>query len=480
MISAFVREQKRYTQNELCEIFECSDSKAVGIIRKLKEYGVLKVVKASDIQKDLSNLNDEEIEIADVELEEADYLYVFTFVGVITVAGIVLKCYPKYLLNEIRPVRELQQILKVLEKYNSKEQIIRMFNEANESKSFNRLAVILFLMNDYYENGVYTNTEEVIECNGLGEILWDKTINETFMLLSNNRPYYVKYQTRKRIDDEYDFFKRLHKCVLTEASNDMQEADLMELFDVTEIDLSDEKLEDFGEKDYILYRIEGELNTQFNTRKQLVLKILYAYIDRRGHLADMDCFSMFGTNNFNHVWESVCADILDNKLSSKLCTLKLPVKLSSEYDGESKLIEIIEKPMWTASGETAKDTLVPDLITISGQDFLIFDAKYYNAILIEGKQPKNQPGIESITKQYLYQLSYQKFIKDHNFSTVKNCFLLPVEGTEFINKGEVKLKMLEAIGLENIKVRQVPATVAYGCYLSGKTMCIQDLALEID
>ena len=53
MISKFVREQKRYTQQDLCSILECTESEVVGYIRKLKEYGVLKAVKASDLQKDL-------------------------------------------------------------------------------------------------------------------------------------------------------------------------------------------------------------------------------------------------------------------------------------------------------------------------------------------------------------------------------------------------------------------------------------------
>lgn len=101
------------------------------------------------------------------------YLYVFTFVGVIVVAGRALKCYPKYLLSKENPTEELQQILKVLEKYNSKEQIVRMFNDSSESQSFNLLAVLLFLLQDYFENGAYTNTEDIIESNGSGEILWN-------------------------------------------------------------------------------------------------------------------------------------------------------------------------------------------------------------------------------------------------------------------------------------------------------------------
>ena len=173
MISKFLREQKRYTQKDLCDKLECSEEKVVPIIRKLKEFGVLKAVKATDPQRDMSDLIDDDIEVADVEVGENEYLYVFTFVGVIVVAGRALKCYPKYLLSKEEPKDELKQVIKVLEKYNSKEQIIRMFNDSSESSSFNLLAVLLFLIQDYYENGVYSNTEDIIESNGSGEILWE-------------------------------------------------------------------------------------------------------------------------------------------------------------------------------------------------------------------------------------------------------------------------------------------------------------------
>lgn len=51
MISEFVREQKRYSQKELYSILKCNEDEVVILIRKLKEYGVLKAVKASDKQK---------------------------------------------------------------------------------------------------------------------------------------------------------------------------------------------------------------------------------------------------------------------------------------------------------------------------------------------------------------------------------------------------------------------------------------------
>lgn len=481
MISEFIREQHRYTQRDICRIMHCSEDKVVPLIRRLKEFGVLKSVKYTDEQKNMSDLLDEDVAVTDVVEGDDEYLYVITFVGVIVVAGRVLKCYPKYLPPNRTPQKELQQILKVLEKYNSKEQIISIFNDSSEGSTFNLLAVLLFLLQDYYENGVYTTTEDIVESNGFGEILWDKTINETFTLISENRPYYIDLQTKKRVTNDHDYFKRLHECVLTKASKELKEAGLLDLFEITDIDLTDEELDDFGDVEYILYRLEQELNTQFNTRKQLLLKTIYTYISQNGNLYDMDCLSLFGTNSFNLVWEHICADIMNNKLDTPLGAIKLPVPLKPEYDRKQKLIDLIEKPLWTATGKTAADTLIPDLISIAKVgtkwQFIIFDAKYYVPKLKAGTPPTRQPGIESVTKQYLYQLAYQKFIEDHGFDAVKNCFLLPIENKEIEDRGEVSMAMLHRLGLQNIQVRFLPAEMAYEHYLSGRTLNISKLNL---
>lgn len=356
-----------------------------------------------------------------------------------------------------------------------------MLEENNGEHSFNLLSVLLFFMYDYFESGVYNNTQDIIESNGSGEIIWDRTINETFTLISGNRPYYTELQTRKRVNNDYDYFKRLHECILTKTSEDLNKADLLDLFEITEINLSDEELDDFGEKDYILYRIENELNRQFNTRKQILLKAMYVYIQQNGSLNNTDFVSLFGTNSFNLVWEKVCADIMDNQLKESLGSLNLPVPLKKKYNKKDRLIDLIEKPFWSATKKTAQKTLIPDLVSISrnsvGYDFIIFDAKYYDARLEIDVIPKKQPGIESITKQYLYQLAYQNFIKEHGFARIRNCFLMPTEENEIISKGEVSMKMLESLGLQNIKVRFIPAKMAFEYYLTGRKMNIELLEL---
>ena len=490
MISVFLREQKRYTQEDLVKEFRCSEEKTVRILKRLKEYGVLKAVKANDTQKDLTDLVDEDIEIADVEVGENEYLYVFTFVGVITIEGRVLKCYRKYLLYATAPNAELKQVLKVLEKYNSKEQIIRMYNDTSDSSAFNMLAVMLFLLQDYFEYGAYTNTQDIIESNGSGDILWDKTITETFTLLSNNRPYYPELLTMKRVNDDFDFFKRLHECILTHCTEELRDADLLDLFDIMGVDISDEHIEDFGDKEYVLERIVKELNVQFNTRKQLLLKTLYAYIANSSALDDLDCFSMFGTNSFNLVWEKVCAEVMDNQLQKPIGGLRLPMPLAEQYRDmrHKKLIDLIDKPQWSGNApngdlfiKQAEDTLIPDLISIVNADgnyqFIIFDAKYYNIQLEHNKKLRGQPGIESITKQYLYQLAYQPFVEAHQIGTVRNCFLMPTSSAEIVEKGTVSLDMLSKLGLQDIQIRLLPAQTMYRHYIENTKMDIRTLNL---
>lgn len=492
MISAFIREQKRYTRDNLKEILRCSDADTVRIIKRLKEYGIVKKVKNTKEQLAMTDLIDQDIEISDENEVPSNFLYVFTFVGIIIIEGRVLKCYPKYLQSNESPINELKQIIKVLQHYNSKDQIIHMYIEGGKTSTFNRLAVIFFLLNDYFENGIYTSTQEVIETNGIGDVLWEKTINSTIPIFRHGQPYYVELQTKRRISNSNDFFMRLHKCLLTICSRELYNADLLELLDITGVELSKESLDDIGEEEDILYRIERELNIQFNTRKEEVLKTMASLISNKAAVDDVESFSLFGTNSFNMVWEKVCAEVMDNQLHTKLMDLKLPGKLripdSSHCKPTDELIDIIEKPKWIGNKDDlstfekeATDTLTPDLISINSfngdYSFVIFDAKYYSMQLEEWEPLRGQPGVNDIAKQYLYQLAYRDFVKENGINAVKNCFLMPTEGDMVIKKGTVKMDMLSSLQLEKIQVRQLPAKRMFKLYLGSIKMKIDELNL---
>ena len=425
----------------------------------------------------MSDLVDEELIITSDTDENC--LFVFKYVGIIAIGNAIIKCYPKYLtsytdddiLRGDGPLLEMKQILKVLSRFASKEQIINMYNGDDRNSSFNMLAVILYLLNDYFEYGIYINDEEIIETNGEGAILWEKTISDGFALIKNGVPYYLDLYTKRIVDNENDYIQRLHKFILTQCFRQLKKAGLIDLFDMSDVELSNETQVDFGETDYILYQLQSELNVQFNTRKQSLLKTLYAYIAQERTLENNYGLSLFGTSSFHVVWEKVCAQVLDNQYE----------RLKEEIDAPQWYSYDPECNVYFKAGEPV-DTLIPDIIAVDikpeKRHFSILDAKYYCIKLQKGCQPQNYPGIGDVTKQYLYELAFRKYIKKNNFDTVTNCFLMPTELSETIVYGAVSMEMLSSLGLKPIQVRLLPAGRIYQCYLDYETFAFDDLKLD--
>lgn len=453
MANGFFRERKHYKIHDIAkELNNISIEETKHLVGILKKYGVVKAVKAS--KPEFEDLSNADIILTDVVENNDDIKYVFDFVGVIMLEQQVFKCYPKYIKSSNEPIEQLKQVLKVIKKYNKKAHLIHLFNGEDEDKLFNRLAVSLHLLEDYFQNGIYTNQHEVIETNGEGEILWDKTINETFAFIQNNRPYYVELQTINSVDNEMDYIHRLHECVISQCSRELRDAGLLDLFELSDAELTNSILDDFGDVDYIKYRLENEIKQQFVTRKQILLKTLYTYVSNSKVSEEDLCYSLYGTNSFNLVWEEVCKHCFRNCLEKKVGDLPIKSPKAYSYSQDTELIKIIEKPIWTRNVPFAfaeAETLKPDLVSIYsvGDDycFAILDAKYY---CIDFKKTKGEytvegyPGVSDVTKQYLYQLAYEHFIGEQGYKYTLNAFLCPKERVHE-NYGLVEMRMMQRV-----------------------------------
>ena len=138
-----------------------------------------------------------------------------------------------------------------------------------------------------------------------------------------------------------------------------------------------------------------------------------------------------------------------------------------------------EKPKWiykNIKAHEADGTFIPDIVTFYENQFIILDAKYYK-LKFDEKNLSGQPGLESITKQYLYELAYREFIKENNFKGVKNAFLLPKYTGEIENIGIAKLEILSKLDLEDIQVIMLPADKINQYYLDNKKISIKMLNL---
>jgi len=483
MIAAYLREQHRYTLAELTDLLGADRARVESALQRLAAFKLVKLATISDNQGNLADLADNE-PITSEDFSNLKRYYVFTFVGLIVVGQFVLKCYPKYFRDESSLSLKMSQIMRVLERYKAREQA---FDGGEVEKSQNLLALMVFLTRDFLENGIYSSRQVSLETNGPGEIHWDRTINENFALLKNARPYYVELKTARRTEDEQDFFRKLHASTLTKLTKELRDADLLALLDMPELELSADPVDFLGETTYLLSRIEGELNVQFDSRKLTVLKALHAYLSNLTVIGDEHQLSAIGTNSFNLVWESVCSEVFGNQRDVPLSTLPLPAPLGDRFDPNSSILKLVDRPVWADTDEAgefawqAEQTLVPDLVSLDTSlgrnQLVILDAKYYRINLSRESKLSGYPGIGDVTKQYLYQLALRDFAISHDIQEMRNCFLFPSDGTEVEKIGHVSLNMLRELALENIQLRLLPASVVYDLYLQDKHLDLSWLEL---
>lgn len=463
MIPLIVKEEDENSKSSLMNEISCDEEKISRILDKLLNLNIVKIVR-----------------------KENEKYFKFTFVGIIIIENIVITSFPKYM--EEYNFIDFKQVIKVIKKVKREKDEFDYENDIGDEDSLNILPTLLFLIKDYFENGIYETTQEIIEINGNNEILWEKTVNNFYPIIINNRPFYTDFYTKKRVKDLDNYFRKLHEIILTECFKQLDEVDLLDLFDFTKVILTDETLDDFNDNvENIIEKIKIEKTNQFNTRKLKVLTAMEMYLSNKGsHFAASDCLSVYGTNSYEYIWEAVCCSVLNDMKEESLSELNLPVELNSNYRNckDKELKKIIEKPSWYVRDEKEPKkakTLKPDLITINEINnkkiFFIFDAKYYNIQLEKELELEGQPGIESITKQYLYELAFKEFVELHAFDCVKNCFLFPSNSSNFENRGIVELKFLKNMGLENIQIILLPVKKMNQLFLEDKLLDFSELKI---
>jgi len=440
LVNRYVREEKPFTKKSLFNELGLEGARGEKVLSLLLSCGALSAAPLRDEFK-------------------------FNFVGVLVAGNLVIRCFPKYITKK-KPVIEFEQALSVIRHYEKESKTdIRLTGEQKRT-AFDLLAECLSLLENYAEHGIYSNITHEVENNGSGDILWDRTINMSEPFFCDGSPVYIDLHTRRVVDDDQNYITRLHKHIITECSDILKKADILLLFGMVPLYLSDEPRDHFGPDDYIMERLRAELDVQFDSYKQSLLRDMIRFIEQRNTLLQDMPLMLYGTTSFAHVWEAVCKKALNDQLDTPLNKLELPQTLATNYKPRKKLIELIEKPRWFLEGvERFAKTLKPDLATFFIRDgetvFCIFDAKYY----VYEKSATGMPGIGDIDKQYLYELAFKPFLTEHGITQVKNIFLMPTEGESVEYKGYVEFGILKKLGLENIQIVLVPAKEIYDVYL---------------
>lgn len=470
-----LQELQSYSISECQSIFDLSEDETREVLKTLAYKNIVRKMSKNLSTVELEELNNgESFEQLNKEFEGDNYK--FKFVGIITVKDVCLIIYPKYISefdeNFDKDNKIIKQLIEVMRKYESKEQ--KQFLSNNEkNKNYNLLALAIDLYDDYHINGLYSNEKTIIEENGEGEILWDKTINEKDAYFINDVPFYLDFFSVNKETNEEDFFRRLHRCIITESYSKIEE--IFDILDYEPINISDDEIDYFGDKEYIITRLNQEMSRQFIDKKQKQLNMMKNYFLETENSNEDEEIKFIGTTSFNLVWEKVCAIVLGNSLDKKLEDLGLDTIDNTE---NITLKEVIPKPKWKVSNSKehrSAKTLIPDLIVYDKEDrsISIYDAKYYNIILTENLL-KNYPGIQDISKQYLYELAYRDLIKRNNLKIKENAFIMPTDkkmenqDTLFEEIGEVEFDIFENMEFKSVRVKLASATKIYEKYLKSE------------
>jgi hypothetical protein len=423
-------------------------------LQELKKYYPSEFERMLGLEPDELNKTIIELQNKRILKIAMDGRYFLQFVGILFCFKKVVFCIPKYITHS-NAIKTMTQLLTLFRQYSKREKLdqeeMETFGDIESHSTFNMLSVMMFLVEDYLENGLYQNDKNIYIQNGEnGEIDWNKTINDQYAMINEGKPFYLDYYVKSVVNDENDFFRILHMQVLTACSSMLEETGLEEYFGYPPItfDVYDG---DLGSSELILSKISSELAAQLVNRKQMVLKAIAAFISHEKMKEAYDTVEFYGTRNFEVVWEKICGFILHNQF-----------EYAKDY---------IAKPVWNSvsgSGHEA-DTLKPDVISMFRSNrknyFIISDAKYYKIHLTDTLLSGN-PGVGDVTKQYLYQLALKKLMADKNVDRIHNVLLFPTEEDTIEYIGEVSIEFLKGLDLEDIMLVKLPVHIVFNLYIT--------------
>lgn len=515
----YFRESETFTFIQLKSELEDLAGEKINEVELLKVVTILKnkrvIVQYRSVEERESYINDFDYnssEYEDLDFSEIDptkkQVFVVRYVGIVMVNKYVFKCYPKYIetkaslshYDDTRIDMLLQQIMLVLRVYNSRREKLYSATDEIAQEDFDFLSMAIFFLNDFLENGLYYNEKKSLEVNGVGEINWVNTINETDAIITQNGPVYTELITEFTEADDFDLFKRIHMFIISHCSKVLSDARLIEVLSLNGAFDFDVDKESIGDDDFILEKIEKEMTVQFITKKLELLTKMYTFFARNSSTEKENEVSLYGTSHFHTVWEEVCQEVFNNILfeelkhlpgQNKLDYYKLVQRRYKEDDSEkvkklikglkhTSLIEFIEKPIWniTTSGQPVlgKKTYIPDVLQIYDEKgvlhFNILDAKYRNFIINNSGSIKSAPGVEEITKQYMYQLVFSDLLASYDYEKdnikVINTFIFPGDRESVYIMGSAEIKALSRLGLENITAVRLPAAILYKLYIENR------------
>ena len=471
----WAREQQHYDSQRMRELLgigssEEDDKRLSDALQQLKCAKILRTVVPES-----GEANDTEDDDADSSWDSRyinKYDYCFQYVGLIQYGKRVLYILPKYCADvkgnaqsEAR-MESFRTVMRAIARY--KKEASSTGEEDSEDAWHDFLHVMVELVMDFQANGLYRVDENINELNGKGRIMWPRTIRRVLPLMQDGRPYYMELHTRRKQADTAHIVTRLHKYLVWQAWQKLEELHLSDLLELPAITDSPDHEEEFSDLEYLVRVIKTEQAQRFDNRRRYLLDLMLRYLEEKEE-DTTDGIYPFGKSGFHVVWEEACRVAFGMEKST-------PEQMEAS------------KPHWVFD-DTAHvgSPLVADMVKVNGRKLTIPDAKYYVPPK-EGKPEdivKKMPGIGDIIKQQLYELALKlKVSCTHSFLhpcvrggniNVRNLFIIPcLEQENTGNIGSVEIPMLAGLGLAPVEICKVKPDTIWKAYLNHSTIPIPE------
>lgn len=258
-----------------------------------------------------------------------------------------------------------------------------------------QISLQIELITDWLTHGVYKSSEKRSRLALNGRIDWGATIRQIDPFVSKKRLVYPSFVVSESREHSRTLIARIHSWVIAQCDRTIgwlisADGSARAVPELTRVPVT---LPCTAEA--AIRSLRAELQTQYNSRKVLLLKSLITFIQQANKIDGSA--NVFGSLKFWRVWETVCKSIVDNSYD----TLKLN----------------LPQPLYTGPDfRSAAARQIPDMLVLRDDKIIVIDAKYYDI-------SKTLPGWGDIVKQFFYAKTL-----GHIKSTYKlaNCFLFPM------------------------------------------------------
>ncbi|RIN97932.1 LlaJI family restriction endonuclease [Mammaliicoccus sciuri] len=249
---------------------------------------------------------------------------------------------------------------------------------------------IEWLLNEFFNHGLYKEEYKKVENNGKGRIDWARTIKLKLPVIDNSDFLYLDLVTNKNQINTNSIITAIHNNIIMECSKEYGW-----LFD-KKINIDKADLPLTIEQQIIL--LKKKLRETFSKYQIILLQKMIIYLEK--YVNDKTEINLI-TPYYYYVWEEMIKKTLNHN---------------------TDLQSLVPRPYWNINGTKEFTRQIPDVLLERNNNLIILDAKYYSII---SNNINKLPGWESIVKQMYYNLSVNNI-----YSNIQNIFIMP----EFINK----------------------------------------------